>query len=270
MKKRWIDACLEFSRIPADFYSGARKILRTRSIHFSDLKDDISLDDAGYTSAKLAHLKRNYLHAESIEVAQQLWKRRVEQDKYGSVGFTCYNHFIKNNPDKKAKRASVMGPCIQAVILTYLPSGDTSIDVFYRTTELFKKFPADLVFLRETINSNFKLDLQNFSCHFANVTLHPMYFVTIVPHISDPIAVLETIKKRDIYFYNWTIKWTARYICSEFHRGIAKFSQALRVQKDAYERIDKKQLIVLRKYVKANHPGYRNKYEDENADSDDS
>jgi hypothetical protein len=43
-----------------------------------------------------------------------------------------------------------MGPCIQAVTLTWLSRTDVGLDVFYRTTEFYKKFPADLLLLTET------------------------------------------------------------------------------------------------------------------------
>jgi hypothetical protein len=76
----------------------------------------------------------------------------VEERSYGSVGFTTYNHFLKNSPTKKSKRASVMGPCIQSVVITQHNKKQYSIDCFYRTTELLKKFPADLVFIRDVLS----------------------------------------------------------------------------------------------------------------------
>ena len=99
--------------------------------------------------------------------------------------------------------------------------------------------------------------------HFANITVHPMYFVTIVPLLNDPISQLNIIKAEDRYFFDWLVKWTARYVCEEHSRGIQKFSQALRVQKDALTRIPPKRLKRLQKYLRENHPGYRNAYEDQ-------
>lgn len=261
MKNDWLTTAMRLAQQPADFYSGARKILRQQVFTFKNIKNDLSLADCGYTSNKMRYLERAYMHEESIRVAQQLWVRRLEQDKYGSVGFTTYNHFIKNDPDKKSKRASVMGPCIQSVTLTLLPGGKTAVDVFYRTTELFKKFPADLVFLRDVLLKGFQIDISNVTFYFANVTCHPMYFVTLIPMLDDPLGELDAIKKRDKHFYDWTVKWTARYICPEYRRGIEKFAQAMRVHDDAMKRIDKTDLKKLQKYLKANHPGYRNDYE---------
>lgn len=274
MKRDWISNSMKLSSEPADFYSGCRKIIRSRDITFRRVRDDIIMADAGYTKSKMSMLVRNYLNEESHKVAQQLWQRRLEQKKYGSVGFNTYNHLIKGgglrNPWEianarktgKPHRASVMGPCIQSVILTLLDKGDIHLDIFYRTTEFFKKFPADLVFINDVLLPPFKIDrVQSLTFHFANITCHPMYWVTLIPHLSSPIVELNTIKKNDKFFYDWIVKWTSRYVVPKYFRGIEKFSQAMRVRKDALERIDpkylKKELIP---YLMDNHPGYRNEY----------
>lgn len=270
MKNEWVKNVLKLARLEADFYSGCRKIISPRTIIFHDLwdkEDPLTLADAGYTGAKLSHLKRLYVHQESIDAALMLWKLRRSKTSYGSVGFTCYNHFVKNDAVKKSKRASVMGPCLQSVVITQVKGGKNGkyfIDVFYRTTELLKKFPADLVFIRDVLLGDFDFEGMEFlglRCHFANVTVHPQYFVTIIPHLDDPIGELERIKRRDKYFYDWIIKWSARYLCEEHFRGIAKFAQALRVKMDADKRIKGKRRKELTQYLRDNHPGHRNEYE---------
>ena len=277
MKEEWADHVLRMSVRKADFYSGCRKIIRGKSLFFADLwdhEDPLVLEDAGYTKAKLAHLIRGYLHEESIEAAHKLWVLRRSKTSYGSVGFTTYNHFLKNDMVKKSKRASVMGPCIQSVVITQVKGGKNAayfIDAFYRTTELLKKFPADLVFIRDVLLKDFDFSGMEFlglTCHFANITVHPQYFVTLLPHLEDPIAELEKIKKKDLYFYEWIIKWTARYICEEHYRGIAKFAQALRVKMDADLRIKGKRRRELAEYLRANHPGHRNEYVEPEGDDE--
>lgn len=279
MLEEWKELSLSFAGKRAEFYSGARKILRAKSFQMVDIQNDLTMAHCGFTKSKMTMLKKNYLHQESRDVAIQLWNGRLDRGKYGSVSFHCYNHYVKGMSDevektdiashKKSKRASVMGPCVQSVCLTLLNNGKTGVDIFYRTTELFKKFPADLVFIRDELLPPFDLaraPLEHINFHFANVTCHPMYFVTLLPSLDDPVAELERLRKRDEYFFNWIIKWTARYICDEHHRGIAKFAQALRTQKDARSRLDKHTLAALQKYVRANHPGHRNAYEEEDAE----
>lgn len=275
MKREWVNFVLKLSSRKADFYSGCRKIIQGKSLIFRelwDVEDPLLLADAGYTANKLAHLVRGYVHEESIEAALMLWKLRRSKNSYGSVGFTCYNHFLKNDAVKKSKRASVMGPCIQAITITQVKGGKGGqyfIDCFYRTTELLKKFPADLVFIRDVLLKDFDFSGMQFlgmRCHFANITVHPQYFVTLIPHLDDPIAELEKLKKKDLYFYEWVIKWTARYLCEEHYRGIAKFAQAQRVKVDADNRIKGKLRKKLIQYLRDNHPGHRNKYEEEGDD----
>lgn len=261
LKQEWVDYCLGFAATPADLYSGCRKILRVRTMRFQTLDPSLQLTDCGFTSHKMRYLERAYLHPESLAVAVDLWNRRRLQDKYGSVGVTCYNHFIKS--EKTSKRGSVMGPCIQSFTVTYINKRTYAVDVFYRTTELLKKFPADLVFLRDVLLKPFNftgMTLEVVNCHLANVTCHPMYFATVLPLIPDPVRALELLRTQDKYFHDWVIKWTARYVCDEFHRGIAKFAQALRVHKDARERILPDRLAEVQAYVRAHHPPLKTRF----------
>jgi hypothetical protein len=269
MKHQWVDYCLSLARTKADLYSGCRKIIRNDHWHISgeEFNGDLVMADCGFTKSKMSMLIRNYVHQESINVALKLWNERLAKGKYGSVGFTCYNHFVKGNIKGASPRGSKMGPCIQAVTLTLLDSkGKTSVDVFYRTTEMFKKFPADLVFIRDVLLPPFKIkNLEGVNFHFANITCHPMYYVTLIPHLRDWRSHLERLK-RDKYFFDWVVKWTARYLVKEYFHGIEKFAQAMRVRHDALERIPKDQIKLLQRYLKENHPGYRGDKKEEEDD----
>lgn len=260
MKQFWIDSCLKLSVTEADFYSGARKILRpVRLIYEDDMLGEmytLSMADCGFTKSKMSMLVKNYYLKESIVAAKELWNERVAKNKYGSVGFSCYAHYVKGDVKGATPRGSKFGPCIQSVTLTYNKK-KTSVDVFYRTTELLKKFPADLVFLRDVLLAEFdfsKAPIDSITFHFANVTVHPMYWITLVPHLSDPIAELERIKKKDPFFWKWIIKWSSRYVCDEYSNGIQKFAQALRVGLMAKKYIDKKKMQELQKYLRKHFP----------------
>jgi hypothetical protein len=269
MKDEWVDYCLMLAGAKAHAFVGGRKIIRGRKLDFETYDDsDLVMADAGYTKSKMRYLERGYLHEESRSVAMDLWKRRLGMGSYGSVGFTTYNHFIKNDPNNKSKVASVMGPCIQSVTLTLVDKKTIAVDVFYRTTELFKKFPADLVFLKDVLLEPFDLPAVSVvRCHFANITIHPMYFVTVLPHIEDPVHYLKTLAIRDPYFHGWVVKWSARYLCEEYSKSIAKYAQAQRVRRDAQERIDRREMKELRDYFRANYPG-RSNDEEEDIDED--
>lgn len=259
LRTQWVNECLKIACTPATFYSGARKIIRPHFITFTSLDDSLRLSDAGYTKSKLTMLIKNYLHVESQQVAVELWQKRRGQAKYGSVGFTCYNHFKKGDVSGATPRGSVFGPCLQSVVITWIDKTHYSLDVYWRTTEFFKKFAPDLVFLRDILVKPFDfkgMNLKELNCHFANLTSHSMYICTVFPHLADPVKSLENIKRKDKFFATWSIKWTARYLCKEYEHGIKKFAQALRVQKDVLERLDKNTLKNLQKYLRKNHPGY--------------
>jgi hypothetical protein len=276
LKQEWVEHLLDLCEEKEDLYSGCRKILRNKTITFEHWDSSLTLADAGYTKSKMTMLTKNYLHSESVAVAVKLWARRKEQAKYGSVSFTTFNHFVKGKGTveqivvNKSKRASVFGPCIQSVCLTWLNKANVVIDVFYRTTEFAKKFPADLVFIRDVLLAPFDFTGMKLTVtfHFANVTIHPMYFVTAIPHLDNPVADLEYLKKKDGYFWTWCVKWSARYLCDEHKRGIEKFSQAMRVHKDANERIKPAIIKQLRKYLRDSHPGFKKDYIDPDEDEE--
>jgi len=265
MKQQWIDFCLDLAIKKEDFYAnGNRKIFRDLKFKVKNVSNDLQLIDAGYTNSKMNLLKTNYYHEESIQVAQQLWDKRLGQKGYGSVSFTCFAHFVKGGAvdAKRAKRASVFGPCLQSVVMTRTPQHRTHIDVFYRTTELFKKFPADIVFVRDELLPNFNFDpapIVDITFHFANATLHPMYFAVIIPHLEDPIGELEEIREKDNRYFIWVVKSTGRYLLPKYHNGIQKHSQSMSVYNDIHKRGDKKVLKELEKYLDIHHPGLRGK-----------
>ena len=71
MKEQWVNAAVKFSSDKEDMYTGCRKILRAVQFE-TDLQEDLQLADAGYTTHKLHHLRRHYLHQESKDMALEL------------------------------------------------------------------------------------------------------------------------------------------------------------------------------------------------------
>ena len=268
MKQHWIDFCLDMMKHPADEYSGARKIIGNVTRTFEGIHNDLSMADVGYTKSKMSMLRRLYLVEESRDAVVPLWEKRLGQRKYGSISFTCSGHTTKSDPGKGSKRASVMTPCIQSMSLTYHGDHSHEAHAYYRTTELFKKFPADLVFIRDELLYPFSLDYEDLllTMFFANVTVHPMYFASLAPNLDDPVESLEDIEQIDPKFWEWCIKWTARYLIPEYHRGIQKYSQGMRVHDMFQELIDPDIKEELTEYVGDNHPGMKDEYIDPEGD----
>jgi hypothetical protein len=187
----------------------------------------------------LTTLERHYLHNESRDAAVQLWKLIRSKGNYKSAAFSTANHLFKNGAsfeeaeENKSEHGSIQGPCMQSVIITLLARDKVAIDVPYRSTEVFKKFPADIVLLRDVLLPPFDFSGMEITvtCYFANMTLHPMYLACILPHLDDPIGEMERIRPRDPIFHRHFVKRTAYYVCPELGKSIANHSQSLRVQK---------------------------------------
>jgi hypothetical protein len=247
LKEEWVDRSLSLARRTADLWeAGQRKILRQRRITV-EWDDSLQLEDVGYTSAKMRQLERLYLNEESRASAVELWGRRREMARYGSVSFHTYNHLVK-----KAGRDSEQGPCLQSIVITWLGKTHAAIDVWYRSTEWFKKFPADVVFMRDVLLQPFDLSGIDITVtfHFANVTIHPGYWAVVLQHIDDPIGAMQGIKERDPQFFRVMFNWTRAYLCPEHGASIAKHTQSLRVQKHVLEAIRGARLRDLQAYLR--------------------
>lgn len=256
MKKRWIKLCERLSGVPADFYASCRKILRNESVVFpySKWKQDLTLEDIGYTTNKLNRLIKDYRHVESHEKSIELWKHFTKRGSYSSTSFTTYNHLVKAGATSPSETVETRGPCLQSVVITLLPKGRgdrcASVDIFYRTTEFFKKFPADLLLIDGLLKpfdfSN--APVESINMHFSGITLHPMYSIVPAALSDDPVDFFETIKKSDIKFFRECVSWNHKYLVTS--RGITKFAQAIATQNKALESLKKNGNMHLIDYIK--------------------
>jgi hypothetical protein len=259
LKDELIYQCLRLSRQEADQWSrSSRKVLRGRKITFRCWDDSLQLEDLGFTPKKLKDLQRNYLQPQSRAVAVELWDRQRQNAKYGSVAFTTFNHFVKGGDSveevekTRSRIASVQGPCIQSVVITWLAKDEVAVDVFYRSTELFKKFGADVIFIRDVLLTPFDFSGMEIvvTCHFANMTLHPGYWVTILAHVEDPVACMEEVRRKDPSFHRQLVKHTAEYLCPECGSSIANHAQSQRVKEHALKTIRGSRLRSLQEYLR--------------------
>lgn len=254
MKSDWIRHCLDLAKEPADLYSGSRKILQNRVLVF-DTNMDLRMEDVGFTKSKMSQLSRNYIHEESIVAASALWDEYRKRPKYRSVVVSCFGKLVKNHDTGGNSRGSKMGSCLLAVVITMIDRYTVDISLHYRTTEFYKKFPADLVFVWEKILSRFDLEglsLRKLTCMFDNITAHPAYFGAVIGHLKTPLRSLREIQEADEYFFKWICRWTARYLVPGWSRGIAKFAQAVRtkvtVESGISPEVKKKLIPMLKKY----------------------
>ena len=234
MKRDWLTLCQVASTSPATYWTGGKKILRNVQYRFPDPMGPISLEEIGYTQTKMSLLKKAYIHEESLASAVDQWNNRknYKAKAHWSVGFSCYNHILKSHSkmDDYEGLGSVMGPCLQSVTITHTVTGVAEVDVFYRTTEVFKKFPADLILLRDNMLSRFDFDrtpINGMTIHAANLTVSPTYAPNMMMLVPDPIKLMEEIRVGDVAFHRSACRWALKLLAG----AESKFNQARRTQR---------------------------------------
>ncbi len=117
---------------------------------------------------------------------------------------------------------------MSSCVVTYYPRGGLRVVIFYRTTEIIKKFGADLIFLREVVLPRFNRikSIDNVSFVFSNLTVHPMFFTTLLAHHPSPILFLSRIKNSDSHFHKGIERWMRKYLFEGETSWVQKFSQA--------------------------------------------
>jgi len=198
--QRWIDFCWSCAREPVLTCAGTRNIIRNVQWR-TQLPQDLQLTDVGYkpNGSKISQLKKYYKNEESTIKALEDWEVIREKGNYNSVGITTHAH--------QKKGFTKQGFCIQAYTITQI-NKQQEVDIFYRTTEVVKKFAADLVFFRDEIIPIFELDNPVVNFHFANVTIHPMHMIQLAPLDKGFFENLDEMKTIDFRFYRSVIKWS--------------------------------------------------------------
>lgn len=177
----------------------------------------VSLAELGYggRSTKMNQLTRNYYNHESIESAKnKLAERMTKKSDYSSVMATMVG-------DEKDPRSQ--GHCMSSTIVTYNPKDfvteepTLTVDIYYRVTEVVKKFGADLIFLSQKVIPDMlpeglsSEDITEVRFHFANIYFSPLFLPILVPQM-DVIDLMYRIQDtqpfeslRGCYNALWTL-----------------------------------------------------------------
>lgn len=257
MRRDWLDLCRVSSMTPATYWSGGKKILRNQSFFFPDPLGPITVEEIGFTKAKMSLLKKAYIHEESLSSAADQWnnRKRYKPRSHWSVGFSCYNHILKSHSrvDDEDSMGSIMGPCLQAVTISHTIQGVAEVDVFYRTTEVFKKFPADLVLLRDHLLSRFDFErtpLGSMTFHVANMTVSPTYAPVALGASKDPLSFLDDILRGDPKFHKLVSTWTYKLLKGPE----SKFNQARRTQRSVKRLMSDESREAIISYIGRHYP----------------
>lgn len=238
----WSIFCSSMAKEEADYFSGVQKILHNRSAYIN-IKSIGDIEDFGYSEKgnKIKSLRKHYLNEEQLDNAVRLIKDRVDKRRYGSAGFPLTGD---------VKKWTKQDFCMQAATITYVPNKKLQVAVFYRTTEVIKKFSADLVFLKDIVLSRIPDVSYNVKFNFSNLTVHPMFFPILLAHVDNPVKLLKSIEESDKKFYVGIEKWMTKYLFEGETSWVQNFSQARQVHKSMLELTDPKQLDEIKRVFK--------------------
>jgi len=166
-----------------------------------------SLVDLGYSKAgsKMTQLKRDYYNEDSVKEAKSTINSRHDQS-VSSVGISTLG----------GKKKNAQGHCIRSVVINHFDEkvspfkqSSISIDVFYRTTELLRKFGADLIFLKEFLIPEIlygtewqRIDISEIRFYFSSCFFSAL-FIPVLYQFVDPVWFLKRLKESrgDVIFY---------------------------------------------------------------------
>lgn len=185
---------------PVFEYNGARRIVRNLlwsppQIPVVDLKA------IGYSNpaTKLKALDRMYFSPEEADRVRAMLKKRAGQS-YSAILMSMH---------AGAKRSDSMGHCITSIAFSLTPKR-CEATVMYRSTELIKKFVADLVFIPRVFE---RLDLkpQKVDFFFSNAYVSGVFFPSLFVY-QNPIEFLEKIRKHDPEMFKVATRFLRRSV----------------------------------------------------------
>lgn len=197
-----IMACLEADVF---LFNGARGIYQGVGFQVDEIPA-VDLPSLGYSyRAKMGGLKRVYFNPDEAARVRDLLKRRSHQ------AFTSVSMSMRAG----AKDGRSMGHCLEAIVISTTPE-TLNATVLYRSTEVIKKFSADLAFIPYVFEQlEVKPDLVRF--FFSNVYLSGVFFPTLFNH-WDPVDFLEMIRKRDQKLFIVGTRFLRRLVKTEDQR----------------------------------------------------
>lgn len=253
LKERWLELCLDLSLEPARLVVGTRKILRNQTWVISG--DDWRTGEfdpeevVGYNNwqVKRKQLHRYYVNPEELERAIAKFKFiSKEKDKFDSVNMTLKN-------EHKSGWTS-QDHCMASMIISYWPKShkgpaNTEIDVYYRTTEVAKKFVADLALFREDIFPHFE-PISRIRFVFSTLNMSVAFTPAIFLSAVDPVAFMTELQRSDERHWRRICTYLVRYLCDD---DVAmKFKQHDRVKKRLARSLEDSKKTAMIEYLHEN------------------
>jgi len=168
-----------------------------------------TLSDLGYEErgTKMKQLYRDYCDTAAVEEAKKVMATRADQE-VSSIGIPTL---------AGEKKRTAQGHCIRTIVISHYdakvnPSGKPylRVDILYRTTELLRKFGADLIFLYkfipELLESNpWGVKVPNMVSFYFPACFFSGLFIPVFYRFTDPVDFLQRLKEgvspEEIHFY---------------------------------------------------------------------
>lgn len=145
----------------------------------------VTMEDLHYTPTKMKQLLRSYWNEEEATRFREAIAKRERHD------FSALSMKMHGIP----KRSQSMGFCMDNLVLSIRGDGRLEATMMYRSTEITRKFGADLVFLPWVFDQlGVKPDSVTFM--FANAFWSGVFMPTAFLY-EEPIPYLENLLRRD-------------------------------------------------------------------------
>lgn len=176
-----IVACLE---APVFEYNGARKIVQGVGFQL-DAIPPVDLARIGYNpKVKMNALKRMYFNPDEAERVKSLLEHRKDQ------AFSAVAMSMRGG----AKDRRSMGWCMESLVIGTTPKRTTA-EVMYRSTEVIRKFTADLAYL-PWVFEQLEVEPESVRFHFANAYLSGVFFPTLFLW-WEPLLLLDRLRREE-------------------------------------------------------------------------
>jgi hypothetical protein len=193
-------------RAPTFLFNGARKIATNVQWSPDTLPwiDGATMRYLDYArpDTKLKALQRMYFSETECERIKALLLKRKGQ-AFTAVAFSTI---------AGAKDSRSMGHCINSIALSITPK-KCEATIFYRSTELIKKFCADLAFF-PWVFEQLGVEPSRVTFSFANCFVSGVFFPTLLAFV-DPIEFLEFLRNHDPELFVVATRFLRRAVQTE-------------------------------------------------------
>lgn len=256
-ERKWVSFILNLLCHEANVVESTKRLIYfDKGLDFHDWEGEYSFDNGlerlGYhPPSKMAQLMRNYYNEEQMERLFAGIKGRSDH-KYPYTPLSA----IMNN---EVKRDDSLGFCMQSLVVTMVRVKETytlDFTLFYRSTELIKKFGADLVFLEDLINecithidqNRWKVQVGTIRMRFATCFISTLFIPCLFQHYITPAAFLEMIlaNAKDRKLALKTLEWLYTMVTSPVDRWSFGSRIIVAKQLHALSEEDRQSIIDLR------------------------